>query len=255
MCLPPKMFSLKSDIAMVCQRPRRAAFTLLELMVVIAVIAILAGLLLPVFNKIGLMGQSTKTISNLRQIGVAIDLYEKDNNNFIPAVNTQQTDGGTFNWANLLDYYHYLNDGITKYVNGQRTDLPSLQTMYNPTTRLLYPKATNSGGYGLNGFTTLATYNAGDPNATPRMSLTTLKLPARTVLVADANYQGNFNWGLLDSPDGQLFPSTFCSGKAHYLFCDGHVEFIAALNPKATNSQPVGYDTTVFFNPANYPNQ
>jgi prepilin-type N-terminal cleavage/methylation domain-containing protein/prepilin-type processing-associated H-X9-DG protein len=228
-----------------------SAFTLIELLVVIAIIAILAGLLLPVFNRITLAGESTKTISNLRQIAAAIDMYAKDNNNFIPAVYTQQSDGGFFGWANLLDYYGYLHDGITTDYNGKRVDQSSLVTMFNPTTRRQYPTAENSGGYGLNGFTTSQTYNAADTtNPMHRTSLAGLKFPARTVLVADGDYHSNaFDWAILDATGEELFPNTFCAGKSHYLFCDGHVEFIAALYPAQTNSQPVGYNTSVFFNP------
>jgi len=60
------------------------AFTLLELLVVIAVIAILAALLLPTLGRAKESGRATVCLSNLHQIGLALQLYVQDNNNRLP---------------------------------------------------------------------------------------------------------------------------------------------------------------------------
>jgi prepilin-type N-terminal cleavage/methylation domain-containing protein len=58
----------------------RRGFTLLELLAVIATIAILAAILLPVLNKAKTRAQRTSCQSNLRQLAYACQMYAADNN-------------------------------------------------------------------------------------------------------------------------------------------------------------------------------
>jgi prepilin-type N-terminal cleavage/methylation domain-containing protein len=61
------------------------AFTLTELLVVMAVIAILASLLLPALGRAKDQSRNTVCVSQLRQLGVATRLYADNNNNRLPA--------------------------------------------------------------------------------------------------------------------------------------------------------------------------
>jgi len=59
-------------------------FTLIELLVVIAVIAVLMGILLPSLSMARMHAKRVVSTSNLRQIGLAMELYTQDNQGFFP---------------------------------------------------------------------------------------------------------------------------------------------------------------------------
>jgi prepilin-type N-terminal cleavage/methylation domain-containing protein len=63
---------------------RKRAFTLIELLVVIAIIAILAAILFPVFAQAKAAAKKTVGISNMKQIGLASQLYMGDVDDVLP---------------------------------------------------------------------------------------------------------------------------------------------------------------------------
>src|SRR5690606_5078172 len=67
------------------ERHGRPAFTLLEMLVVIAIIGILAGLLLPALGRSKGRARSTVCVSNLRQLGIAARVYADENEDRLPS--------------------------------------------------------------------------------------------------------------------------------------------------------------------------
>lgn len=77
-----------------------SAFTLLELLVVIALIGVLASLLLPALAGAKARGKMAGCLNNLRQIGLATQLYADDHDSYPPA----WTDA-TQRWMDLVKPY------------------------------------------------------------------------------------------------------------------------------------------------------
>jgi len=73
--------------------PRQAAFTLMELLIVIAIIGILASLLVPAVSRTKEAGRSTICLNNLHQIGIGLVLYVQDNDNRLPVMYDHGTNG------------------------------------------------------------------------------------------------------------------------------------------------------------------
>src|ERR1700722_16600119 len=71
----------------------KAAFTLIEMLVVIAIIGLLAALLLPALSSASAKAKRTGCLNNLNQINLAVRLYAGDNGDTLPAVANTTFDG------------------------------------------------------------------------------------------------------------------------------------------------------------------
>lgn len=86
-------------------RPSRSAFTLVELLVVIGIIAVLVGLLLPSLNKARQQASTAKCLSNLRNIYQGVSMYAGENRGWLVpgyVANSNSSGAGLDNYATIL---------------------------------------------------------------------------------------------------------------------------------------------------------
>lgn len=79
----------------------KRAFTLIELLVVIAIIAILAAILFPVFAQAKASAKKAASISNLKQIGIATQMYLADNDDIYPIYQVPVSASYGWSWGSL----------------------------------------------------------------------------------------------------------------------------------------------------------
>jgi len=98
-----------------------AGFTLIEVLVVIAVLTLMAALILPVLSRSKLSARRIKCASNLRQIGIAGQMYWDDNAGYAFRYRGISTNGGDLYWFGWLE----------RGVEGQRTFDPKPGALYS----------------------------------------------------------------------------------------------------------------------------
>lgn len=212
--------------------PECRAFTLVELLVVITVLAVLAALALPIYSKVILYGQTTGSMSNLRQLALANLAYVADNDGYYcPAQEPK----------NLTRWHGARTSGSSPFDPTKGYLAPYLGESGRVKTCPLFLdiiKGSSSfedgtGGYGYN-----ATYIGGTPRDTYQPNRTSrVRNPAGTVMftttafaklagLQEYPYTEPFQWvDPNNNLGGDLQPSVHfrANGKALVAWCDGHV--------------------------------
>ena len=235
------------------------AFTLAELLVVIAVISILAAMLLPTLARGKASAWRADCTSNLRQLGLATQMYWDDNNG-----NCFQWYDGTTNNGELY-WFGWLGPGqegqrpidlsagaLYRYLAASKVRLCPALNYTLPQFKLKADSPVCSYGYNIQ-------LSPGSSGASGNISR--VRRPTETSLFADAAQVNDFQfpasranpmleeWYYLDDPTNYPSPSYYPHGhfrharKAAIVFCDSHVRsegFVSgSLDPKLS-SQLVG---------------
>ncbi len=224
---------------MKCFGGRCAAFTLVELLVVIAVIMILARLMLPSLGKARQAAYTAMCVSNLRQLHIATTVYmQTPTNGYLYAhgawLNPQVTEGGSTwnaNWRRGLAYQMVRTNKI--YWCPADSSARVKAVVENPVDWWL-------GSYGANGCVVSRVQALGVNGGRNNYFEKSMRNPTEVILYADVD----------DDPtviNSARRPSDWCpcstfypngmrhNGKGNVVFCDGHAETLTeaqTLSPK-----------------------
>jgi prepilin-type processing-associated H-X9-DG protein len=209
----------------------RSAFTLTELLVIIAIIAMLAGLLLPALSGSKASSRRIQCVSNLRQMEISASLYVDDNAAFYPIAYYYQETGGVT--------YAVCWDMTTVYGNPD-TVIPGLLWQGQNSVQIQQcPSFTGAANWltdlytGYNYNTSYIGHGQYENIPVPAKGSDALH-PSRTVVFGDGQYAAGadkFMRAPWPNPGDENFVGRWAGtqGYRHQLlsnaaFCDGHAE-------------------------------
>ena len=238
----------------------KRAFTLIEMLVVIAVIAILAALLLPAISAAKAKAQRTICINNLRQINLGVRMYSDDSNDVSPgAIKT-----------NSPDIFSSYKELMKNYVGLKGASSTQDKLFACPADTFYYDYAFTLHPHGYvpqslctqsNNDYSSYSFNAGNLNhvqfhgtnfvepGIAGLKLSSIKNPSRSVLVAEMPAFIPYSWHQPKRPFSQA-NSIFNDSRNVVGFVDGHVNYIKIYWDKTwpqgtlalAFDPPVGYD-------------
>ena len=245
---------------------RGHGFTLIEMLVVIAIISILASMLAPSLQRARNKALEMSCANNLRQIGMMMRLYADDNNNCIMRYN------GNFNkpfpscwnghgkWQDVLYLMQHPDARVIDLIYYDRwddnaTNLPR-EFFACPSVGALAVEWGNSRHYGINGFLTNTEqewngngrlYNKDNNPKGSCTRLSKVKSPSQRMLCMDIDKR-NAEWemnavqtldGVVQLASGGVWRHVSDSG-ANVLFLDCHVKSMAMYDIPEQKDKPGG---------------
>ncbi len=229
--------------------PRRA-FTLIEILVVVAIIALLAALLFPVFSRVREEGRKTSCLNNMNQLGLAFQQYAADSRGKYPLSGDfyDATTGACFGamcdgWApgnghwvagppnQSIAYIDNTTGGVVGEPNGNAANLEAGALFPYVKSTAVYVCPSNQDGE-----VKKLTYSMNC--ALTALSTSRIRSPGDIVLLVDEEKANDgYFFAVNDGPAGSSAGGTTSNstdaltirhnGGGNLLFADGHVKFFA----------------------------
>jgi len=225
-------------------RQRASAFTLVELLTVVAIIGILVSLLLPTLSQSKATAKTVKCLNNLRQMAVAARIYVNDNGDFYPiAYYTAHVNGTTF----------FYNWDLTTIEGKPGTVVPGVLWQGQGIAQIQQCPAFNGAANWLTDPYTGYNYNTsyighGQSESTPAPAKgADVRRSAQTALFGDGQYAAGadkFMRAPWPNPGDQNFSGRWAGTqgfrhvrRSNAAFCDGHTDILRVCS--ATNQDGI----------------
>lgn len=225
-------------------------FTLIEILVVVAIIALLAAIMFPVFARARENARKSSCLSNLKQISLGWMMYTQDYDEMAPIADYYSADGNIeYGWDFTLNYLNGATSPglLNPYIkNGQINNCPSFygNTNGRPYTGYAYNTSYIGGEYD---------WTAG--KFRDSASLAQIEDPVDTAIFADAAYWATdfsdpskqYIAGLnyLRSPLGDTYKAGTVdfrhNGTANVAYADGHVKSTTRCFIPVAGHEEFGY--------------
>ncbi|MGE9289532.1 MAG: prepilin-type N-terminal cleavage/methylation domain-containing protein [Puniceicoccales bacterium] len=199
-------------------------FTLVESLLVIAVIAILAAIIIPVTQSVRTRMLATVSQSNMRQLGLLFQQYQATHDFQLPPA-SHSYGGSRMVWDDYLAEFLEEDSEIAELLKAPADDLNRLWSNKKPRSYSMVR------AYGLG--VAAVSYSENEPPVARGLNIPD---PSKVLLLvercADTNIVFGDSVAVTDSPNQQLaYGEDMYGGNFNYLYMDGHVEF---LNPEET---------------------
>jgi prepilin-type N-terminal cleavage/methylation domain-containing protein/prepilin-type processing-associated H-X9-DG protein len=228
--------------------PRRSGFTLVELLVVIAVISILAALLLPALSKARARAMGAFCLNNTRQLGLAWIVYSDDH-----AGRLVYNLGGNLSSRGVAPHsdLNWVNNIMSWELDADNTNLATITRAslgpYANSTKIYHCPSDNALGaiqkaagwterirsYSMNamvgdaGDASISGVNANNPDYLQFFTMATIPQPSRIFVFLDEHPDSINDGYYLNKayyPWWIDLPASYHNGAANFAYADGHAE-------------------------------